>query len=270
MEGDPVPAPQKKWWSRKIMDASGILRARTIFLPLPRRPAERARRRLWRPSLRGNLLLLIFALLVGAAATAHRRALDGRFARLLAESDSAPFEIKRIREDLADQEMDERALVRELDARLKYARSVKAHDFYIVLDTKKQRFNFKFADKVVRDTCFDIGVPQAIVDKKTGARWTFAPVTGAFSVTEKREDAEWTVPAWVYAMNREKAPKQPPTLPGGLGKYVLVFSGGYVIHSPPPTDSPLRGAKPGSFMIPEQDLAAVWRRVQPGTRIYIF
>ena len=132
MEGDPVPAPQKKWWSRKIMDASGILRARTIFLPLPRRPAERARRRLWRPSLRANLLLLVFALLVGAAATAHRRALDGRFARLLAESDSAPFEIKRIREDLTDQAMDEQALVRELDARLKYARSVKAHDFYIV------------------------------------------------------------------------------------------------------------------------------------------
>ena len=95
-------------------------------------------------------------------------------------------------------------------------------------------------------------------------------MTGAFSVTEKREDADWTVAAWVYAMNREKAPKQPPTLPGGLGKYVLVFSGGYVIHSPPPTDSPLHGAKPGSFMIPEQDLAAVWRRVQPGTRIYIF
>src|SRR5947208_14709547 len=98
MEGDPFPAPQKKWWSRKVMDASGILRVRTVFLPLPRRPAERARPRLWRPSLRANLLLLLCALLGGAAATAHRRALDGRFAKLFSESDSAPFEIKRIRE----------------------------------------------------------------------------------------------------------------------------------------------------------------------------
>ena len=250
------------------MDASGILRVPTVFLS--RRTSEGARRRLWRPSLRATLILLGLALLGDAAATAHRRTLDGRFARLLAQSDSAPFEIKRIREDLADQEMDEKALVKELDARLKYARSVKAHDFYIVLDTGKQRFDFKYGDKVVRDACFDTGGPRTIVDKKTGARWTFAPVTGAFSVTEKREDADWTVPAWVYAMNREKAPKPLPTLPGGLGRYVLAFSGGYVIHSPPPSDSPLRGAKPGSFMVPEQDLAAVWRRVGPGTRIYIF
>ncbi|HYR45717.1 MAG TPA: L,D-transpeptidase, partial [Thermoanaerobaculia bacterium] len=256
---EPSPPDPKRWWSRKVMDASGILRVRTVFLS--RRPSEGARRKLWRPSLRANLILLGLALLGDAAATAHRRALDGRFARLLAQSDSAPFEIKRIREDLADQEMDEKALVKELDARLKYARSVKAHDFYIVLDTGKQRFDFKYGDKVVRDACFDTGGPRTIVDKKTGARWTFAPVTGAFSVTEKREDADWTVPAWVYAMNREKAPKALPTVPGGLGRYVLVFSGGYVIHSPPPSDSPLRGAKPGSFMVPEQDLAAVWRRI---------
>ena len=250
------------------MDGSGILRVRTVFLS--RRPSEGARRRLWRPSLRATLILLGLALLGDAAATAHRRALDGRFARLLAQSDSAPFEIKRIREDLADQEMDEKALVKELDARLKYARSVRAHDFYIVLDTEKLRFDFKYGDKVVRDARVDVGGPRTVVDKKTGARWTFAPVTGAFSVTEKREDADWTVPAWVYAMNREKAPKPLPTLPGGLGKYVLGFSGGYVIHSPPPSGSPLRGAKPGSFMVPEEDLAAVWRRVGPGTRIYIF
>jgi len=59
-------------------------------------------------------------------------------------------------------------------------------------------------------------------------------------------------------------------VPAGLGRYVLVFSDGYLIHSPPPPESPLKAAKPGSFMVPEADLAAVWRRVGPGTRIYVF
>src|SRR5713226_9273618 len=94
---EPSPDP-KRWWSRKVMDASGILRVRTVFLS--RRLSEGTRRRLWRPSLRANLLLLGLALLGDAAATTHRRALDGRFAKLLAQSDSAPFEVKRIREDL--------------------------------------------------------------------------------------------------------------------------------------------------------------------------
>ena len=39
---------------------------------------------------------------------------------------------------------------------------------------------------------------------------------------------------------------------------------------PPPANSPLRGAKPGSFMVPEADLAAIWKRVGPETRVYVF
>lgn len=250
------------------MDASGILRVRTVFLP--RLSPQRTGRRLWRPSLRADLLLLAAAILAGGAVLGQRNALDQRFARLLSQTDAAPFEIKKIRDELADLEEDEASLGKELDARLKYARSLKAADFYIVLDTKKRRFDFKYGNKVVRDTCLDIGSPDTIVDPKTGARWTFAPLTGAFSVTEKMEDPDWVAPAWVYVMNGQKAPQKLATVEGGLGRYVLAFSGGYVIHSSPPPDSPLRGAKPGSFMVPEQDLAAIWRRVGPGTRVYIF
>ena len=100
--------------------------------------------------------------------------------------------------------------------------------------------------------------------------WTFAPVTGAFSVQEKLEDAEWSIPAWVYAMNGQDPPKTLPRVEDGLGKYVLVFAGSYVIHSPPSPESPLKTVKPASFMVPESDLAAIWRRVGPGTRIYVF
>jgi hypothetical protein len=73
-------------------------------------------------------------------------------------------------------------------------------------------------------------------------------------------------------MNGREAPKGLPEaeVPAGLGKYVLVFAGSYVIHSPPAPDSPLKTVKPASFMVPEADLAAIWKRIGPGTRVYVF
>lgn len=249
------------------MSASGIVRVKTGFLP--KYSPDLARRKLWRPPLWLNLFLLGFVILGGAAATAYRRDLNARLASLLRQTDSAPFEIKRIRQDLADQELDEKALAAELDSRLKYARIQKANEFYILLDTRRRQFAFKYGNKILREAGLEAGPPR-VIEGKNGARWTFATVTGGFTVKEKLEKADWKAPEWVYLMNREKPPHPLPSVPAGLGRYVLVFSDEYVIHSPPPAESPLKGAKPGSFMVPEADLAAVWRRVGPGTRIYVF
>jgi hypothetical protein len=65
-------------------------------------------------------------------------------------------------------------------------------------------------------------------------------------------------------------PQPLPGLPGGLGRYVIELDGDYVVHSPPPPESPLKGAKPGSFLVPEADLGAVWKRITPSTRVYVF
>ena len=61
-----------------------------------------------------------------------------------------------------------------------------------------------------------------------------------------------------------------PTIPNGLGKYVLFLPNGYVIHTPPSEESPLKGAKPGSYMVPEETLAAIWPRIHKGTPVYIY
>ena len=166
-------------------------------------------------------------------------------------------------------ETDEKTLSALLDARLKYLENLKRNEFYISIDTKARRFEFHFGDRVVRDAPVEIGAPQTIEGKK-GERWTFAPLTGSFNVRQKLQGASWRVPAWVYVMKKERPPRPLPRIDGGLGNYVLVLSEDYVIHSPPSPDSPLKGPKPGSFMVPERDLAAIWRRVSPETRVYIF
>lgn len=257
---------RSKWWRRRPMSASGIVRLRTGFLP---RLDPTPRPKLPRPSLAVCAALFGLAAVLAGSAVLHRRFLDERLVPLLTESEAAPFEIRRIRQDLAEQELDQKSLEAELKTRLDYARSQKSREFYVVLDTGRRRFAFKFGDKVLRDAPLDVGAPR-VVHAKSGKSWTFVPVTGAFSVQEKLEDAEWSIPDWVYAMNGQEAPPGLPRVAGGLGKYVLVFAGNYVVHSPPPADSPLKTVKPGSFMVPEADLAAIWRRVGPGTRIYVF
>jgi hypothetical protein len=182
----------RKWWRSRPMSASGIVRVRTGFLPrLDRTP----RPKLPRPSLAACAALFGLAAVLAGGAVLHRRFLDERLVPLLTESEAAPFEIRRIRQDLTEQELDQKSLEAELKTRLDYARSQKSREFYVVLDTGRRRFAFKFGDKVLRDAPLDIGAPR-VVHVKSGKSWTFVPVTGAFSVQEKLENAEWNIPGW--------------------------------------------------------------------------
>lgn len=251
-----APPPRAK-------NASGILAVRTRF-----RRKQSPRRKFPRPS-SSTLLVLFVLVLIGAIASAvHRRVLESEFESRVAKSRAAPFEIKRIRHELADLDLNEKELANALNTRLKYLEATKRNEFYISIDTRKRGFSFHFADKTLRDAPVKIGAPRTIVSgKKT---WTFAPLTGAFNVEGKFDGGSWQVPEWLYRMNGEKLPRARPEVKDGLGKYVLSLGNDYVIHSPPSPDSPLQGAKPGSFLVPEADLAAIWKRVGPETRVYIF
>jgi len=247
-------------------EASGIFAVRTGFLRITqalRRPPKYPR-----PSWKLSLLLLAAAALLAGIAGWHRSSLDGRFDLSVRETAGMPSEIKRVRAELADLEHDESALGTELDARLKYVQSLKSEEFYIVVDRAKKRMQFKFGDRVVRDAPADPAPARTI--EAGDRRWTFPPLSGAYSIREKLEDPDWLPPDWVYAMNGQAVPSRRPEIESGLGSYVIVLSDEAVIHSPPPHESPLKGPKPGSIEVPEEDLAAIWKRIGPRTRVYVF
>jgi hypothetical protein len=256
---DPAPSATPATPAR---EPSGIFAIRTRFM------RKRAGKKLPRPG-SGTLLVLFLLLLAGGiAAAVHRRILESEFESRVSRSQATPYEIKRIRQELADLELNEKELANALDTRLKYLQASKRNEFYISIDTKRKDFSFHFADKTLRNAPVEVGAPRRIVaGKKT---WIFAPLTGAFSVESKVQGGAWRVPEWVYRAKEEKPPKSLPTVENGLGKYVVVLANDYVIHSPPSPESPLKGAKPGSFMVPEADLAAIWKRLGPETRVYIF
>jgi hypothetical protein len=234
------------------------------------RPSSPDRRSFPRPPLWLNLLLLVIAAATFAYAKHQHNELDDKLAVLFKPATSKNAEADRIRHDLAGLDLTKAQLARELDGRLEYLQSLKAEEFYIAIDTQKKKLYLRFGKDVVRDADVQIGEARTI--RGAGGKvWTFVPLKGAFSVAGKEDQYRWQVPMWVYAMKDQPTPTEQPSIPNGLGHYVIALPGSYIIHSPPPAGSPLYGTpKPGSFMVPEADLAAIWPRISKETRVYVF
>jgi hypothetical protein len=233
-------------------------------------PVKRLERRSFpRPPLWLNLTLLIVAAATFAFAAYQRHEIDARTAALFRPSPSSPAELNRIRDELARMDLTGAQLARELDGRMMYIESLQSAQFYLSIDTQKRVLQFRFGRDVVRECPVEIGEAKTI-KAAHGKTWTFLPLKGGFNVVGKDTGYDWTVPEWLYAVRGEPAPAERRVVPNGLGKYVVILPNNYVIHSPPPPDSPLQGPKPGSFMVPEQDLSAIWPRITKDTRVYIF
>ena len=232
-------------------------------------PYGRERRSFPRPPLWLNLLLLVIAAATFAYAKHQRDAIDAKTSILFRHNANSPAELNRMRDDLSQMDLTQAQLAAEIDGRMQDLQSLQSADFYISIDTQRKKLQLRFGKAVVREAGVQIGEARTITSpaKKT---WTFMPLKGGFSVTGKEEGYDWAVPDWVYAMRGERAPAARAVVPNGLGRYVIFLPNSYVIQSPPPPDSPLQGPKPGSFMVSEADLAAMWPRITNQTRVYIF
>jgi hypothetical protein len=232
------------------------------------RPNRVERRSFPRPPLWLNLVILLIAIATFAYAKHHRDAIRRLTAVLFKPTPSNPAELNRIREELSEMDLNREQLSKELDGRMQFLQSLQGQDFYISIDTKRRKMEFRIGKDIARDCDVQIGEAKTITGH--GKTWTFVPLKGAFNVEGKEDGFYWTVPEWFYAMNGQPPPEQRPTIKNGLGKYVVFLPDNYVIHSPPAEDSPLKGPKPGSYMVPEADLAAIWPRITKDTRVYIF
>jgi hypothetical protein len=216
-----------------------------------------------------NLAILLLAILGLAGARLHRGRLDRQFDALLRTSDSAPAEMRRLRAELAELDLTRDALGKELDSRMAYMESQRSDQFYLAIDTSRRKLMLHYGDDIVREADVQIG-PPANLESPEGQRWTFVPLKGAFVVRGKQTGVGWHVPVWAYLMNRQRPPATRPTIENGIGRYVVYLPNNYLIHSPPAAESPLKGPKPGSFMVPEDDLRAIWPRIDQNTRVFIF
>ena len=233
------------------------------------RPDAPERRSFPRPPLWLNLLLLVLGIAGIVFARHHREKVSREFAHVINEEARTPADVRKLKEELAEMDLSREQLQRELEGRAKFVASLKSENFYLSIDTKARKLRFYYGDTVLREADVNIGEGRTIT--APGKQWTFIPLKGSFPVEGKLVDHAWRVPEWVYAMNNQPIPAERPVVPNGLGKYVLTLPNGYVIHTQPSTESPLQSPKPGSFLVGEDVLRAIWARITPGkTAVYIF
>jgi hypothetical protein len=231
-------------------------------------PVLRERRSFPRPPLWLNLLLLAVGIAGILYARDHRERVASEYAGVIAEQASTPADLRKMKDDLAAMDLTREALQHELEGRMKFAASLKSENFYLSIDSRARRLRFYYGPTVLRDAEVTLGDARTV---KAGEKsWTFSPLKGAFRVQGKLVDYAWPVPEWLYAMQSKPVPDPRPVVPNGLGAYVILLPNGYAIHSPPAAGSPLQGPKPGSFMVPEDVLKAIWPQIHEGTQVYIF
>ena len=233
-----------------------------------KRPEGPDRRSFPRPPLWLNLLFLILGIGGVLFARYHRDKVSNEFSDVLTEQERTPGDAKKMKDELVALGLNRDALKKELEGRMQFLTSLKSENFYLSVDTQHKKLRFYYGDTVLREGDIEVGEPKTV--QAPSGTFTFVPVKGSFAVEEKLVGSDWKAPDWVYAMNGETPPSPLPTIKDGLGKYVIRLPDGYVIHSKPSEDSPLKGPKPGSFMASEQDLAAIWQRIHKGTQVYIF
>ncbi len=199
----------------------------------------------------------------------HRERVSSEFSDVITREQSTPADVTKIKEELAEMDLNREALRQELEGRMKFVGSLKSENFYLSVDTKARKLRFYYGDTVLREA--DVTIGEAKTLSANDKTWTFIPLKGAFPIEAKLVDHAWPVPEWVYSMNGQPVPEVRPTVPGGLGKYVLFLPNGYAIHTQPAADSPLQGPKPGSYMVSEDVVRAIWPRIVTGkTQVYIF
>jgi hypothetical protein len=233
------------------------------------RPVPTDRRSFPRPPLWLNLLLVILGLAGILYGRYHRERVSQEFADVITREQRTPADVTKIKEELAEMDVNRETLKRELEGRMKFVGSLKSENFYLSIDTAQRKLRFYYGDTVLREADITIGESKTL--SANGKSWTFIPLKGAFPIEAKIVDHAWRIPEWVYALNGQPVPAERPVVPGGLGKYVLFLPNGYAIHTQPAPESPLQGAKPGSYMVEEDVLRAIWPRIVTGkTHVYIF
>ncbi|HVE73011.1 MAG TPA: hypothetical protein VNI54_16715 [Thermoanaerobaculia bacterium] len=225
------------------------------------RPGASERRSFPRPPLWLTLLLLLLGVGGLVYARHHREQVSKRFAHVIAEEARTPEDVRKLKSEIAEMDLGRGELQKELDGRAKFLAGLKSEDFYLSIDTKSRKIRFFYGDTVLREGDVQIGDQRTI--SAGDKQWTFIPLKGAFPVEAKLVSYDWPVPEWLSSERR--------VVPNGLGRYVIFLPNGYAIHTPPSEDSPLKGPKPGSYMVSEDMLRAIWPRIHKGrTLVYIF
>lgn len=148
----------------------------------------------------------------------------------------------------------------------------KPRGVFILIDSGANRLILRRGEDVLRHAVVSCG-SGSILDEPGGKRrWIFDTPRGEFAVKSKVVDPDWVKPDWAFIEEGKEPPKnwKERVEPGVLGEYALGFGNGYFIHGTLYTRLLGRNVTHGCIRVGDEDLEAVFRAAQVGTKIYIY
>lgn len=142
---------------------------------------------------------------------------------------------------------------------------------YIVVDTGTNHLYLMQGEKIMRDAPCSTGSGSRLVDIAGRRVWIFNTPRGEFEVLRKIVDPVWTKPDWAFIEDGEPIPKNFADRrdPDVLGRYALQLPDGYLIHGSIYKRTIGMSVTHGCVRLGDEDLEAVFKAAQIGTKVYI-
>lgn len=210
-------------------------------------------------------LLSIFLYLGGDTLIEAARRARSDMARYAWTSQELAARVDSLRRDIQEIQAENRALARATRRRA-------PEGVYIVIDRHANRLYLRRGDAVLREAVCSTGSGEELAGP-WGRRWRFRTPKGVFKILGKYGTPTWIKPDWAFV--EEKKPIPPRDAPERLqdfmlGEYALTFGDGYMIHGTLYTRLLGESVTHGCVRLGDEDLEAVYRAVEVGTRIYIY
>ena len=142
---------------------------------------------------------------------------------------------------------------------------------YIIVDTGTNRLYLMEGERIVREAIVSTGSGSRLVDIAGKRVWVFNTPRGEFEVQRKIVNPVWTKPDWAFIEDGEPIPKSFSERldPDVLGDYALAIGDGYLIHGSIYKRTLGMSVTHGCIRVGDDDLAAVFKAAQLGTKVYI-
>lgn len=143
----------------------------------------------------------------------------------------------------------------------------------VVIDTAANRLYLRQGTQVMREAIVSCGSGN-ILPNPNGKEWIFDSPRGERSVQAKKTNPVWTKPDWAFVEEGKPIPKRrddPERFEENvLGDYALTLGNGFMIHGTIYRRMLGKNVTHGCVRVGDDDLEAVYKAVQPGTRVYFY
>ncbi len=143
---------------------------------------------------------------------------------------------------------------------------------YIVIDTGRSTLYLKNKRGVLSEAVASSGSGSMLLEPNGKRKWVFDTPRGEYRIESKIRYPVWRKPDWAFIEEGKPIPRDAADRleEGALGDYALGFGSGYFIHGTLYTRLLGKNVTHGCVRLGDEDLKAVYRAADIGTKVYIY